>query len=132
MRSDKTVDEKSGQWGEASQGDRLALSRALLSIMKDGVFFADRSLRIRYANHAFVMSTSLDSFVDEPPTLNQLYPEPMNDRPLANARAALESVGYWSGELTRSRESSRPSVEEIRLSLAPEASAACAPIDGPC
>ncbi|MCP5454090.1 MAG: bifunctional diguanylate cyclase/phosphodiesterase [Spirochaetaceae bacterium] len=132
MRSDKTVDEKSGQWGEASQGDRLALSRALLSIMKDGVFFADRGLRIRYANHAFVMSTSLDSFVDEPPTLNQLYPEPMNDRPLANARAALESVGYWSGELTRSREFSRPSVEEIRLSLAPEASAACAPIDGPC
>ena len=84
--------------------------------------FVITSYSIHYTklyDHAFVMSTSLDSFVDEPPTLNQLYPEPMNDRPLANARAALESVGYWSGELTRSRESSRPSVEEIRLSLAP-------------
>ncbi|PKL23190.1 MAG: hypothetical protein CVV47_15930 [Spirochaetae bacterium HGW-Spirochaetae-3] len=123
MRSDETETEKAEQWGAASKGDRLALSRALLSIMKDGVFFADKDLRIRYANQAFSRAVGLDAFDREPPTLSQLYPEPMNDRPLSNARAALESIGYWSGELTKSRHSSRPSVEEIRITIAPEIAA---------
>ena len=131
MRSDDTVDEKKGQWGEASKGDRLALSRTLLSIMKDGVFFADRELRVLYANPAFSRATGIDAFDKEPPALSRLYPEPMNDRPLANARAALESIGYWSGELTRSRQSSRPSVQEIRIALAAETTAACAMTEGP-
>jgi len=131
MRSDDTVDEKKAQWGEASKGDRLALSRTLLSIMKDGVFFADRDLRVLYANPAFSRTAGLDAFDREPPALGQLYPEPMNDRPLSNAKAALESIGYWSGELTKSRQSSRPSVQEIRMALAAETTAACAMTEGP-
>ncbi len=122
MRSDETESEKAEQWGAASKGDRLALSRTLLAIMKDGVFFADKELRIRYANKAFSHSVDIDAFDREPPTLGQLYPEPMNDRPISNAKAALESIGYWSGELTKSRQSSRPSVEEIRIAIAPELS----------
>jgi len=128
MRSDNEMasDDKR-QWGEASQGSRISLSRTLLSIMKDGVFFADADLCVRYANPAFSGAAGLDAF-DEPPALGLLYPEPMNDRPLANAKAALESLGYWSGELPRSRQSGRPSIEEIRIAVAPEAAAAG---DGP-
>ncbi|MBU0927310.1 MAG: EAL domain-containing protein [Spirochaetes bacterium] len=132
MRSDETVEEKKEQWGETSKGDRLALSRTLLSIMKDGVFFADKNLRVRYANPSFSRTAGLDAFEDEPPTLRDLYPEPMNDRPIANAAVALESVGFWSGELTKSRQSGRPSIEELRIALAPEAQASCSVEDGPC
>lgn len=127
MRSDDIATDDDGAagqdgrpWGETSAAARLSLSRTLLSIMKDGVFFADAEMRVRYANPAFSAAKDLEAF-DEPPTLSLLYPEPMNDRPLANAKAALESVGYWSGELTKSRQTGRPSVEEIRLAVAPDA-----------
>lgn len=131
MRSDNTVDEKKGLWGETSRNDRLALSRTLLSIMKDGVFFANKDFRILYANPVFARSSGLDAFDNEPPALDRLYPEPMNERPLANARAALESIGYWSGELIRSRQSDRPAILELRMSLAAETSAACDMTEGP-
>lgn len=129
MRSDDKADEGKGPWGETSASDRLALSRTLLSMMKDGVFFADSKLRVRYANPAFSRAACLDTHELEAPTLGELYPEPMNDRQLANARVALESVGYWSGELTRSREAGRPGVEEIRIALADETAAAPACAD---
>jgi len=123
MRTEDTDDERKLLWGQASADDRLALSRTLLSIMKDGVFFADSHLCIRYANSAFSMAGNLAAFGDEPPTLAELYPEPMNDKPLANLKAALETVGYWSGELTRTQDAAHPIIEELRIAVAPDAGA---------
>jgi PAS domain-containing protein len=68
MRTDEKADEGKGPWGETSASDRLALSRTLLSMMKDGVFFADRELRVRYANPAFSMAACLDTYELEAPT----------------------------------------------------------------
>ncbi|MBN2874248.1 MAG: EAL domain-containing protein [Spirochaetales bacterium] len=131
MHPDTTKQHKKNAWAVTSTKDRLALSRTLLSIMKDGVFFADQDLRVRYANPSFSSYTDLDAFEPGPPTLNDLYSEPMNERPLANARAALESVGYWSGELTKSRQSGKPSVQELRIAVASDASAAKSGVAGP-
>lgn len=121
MRTEDTDDERKMLWGQASADDRLALSRTLLSIMKDGVFFADDQLCIRYANSAFSIAANLAAYGDEPPSLAELYPEPMNDRPLANLKAALETVGYWSGELTRTQDGAHSIIEELRIAIATDA-----------
>ncbi|GAB1455725.1 MAG: EAL domain-containing protein [Spirochaetia bacterium] len=117
MRNDGLEEDQNKPWGKASSQDRLGLSRTLLSIMKDGVFFADANLRVRYANPSFARTSGLDSFTAEPPQLRDLYPEPMNDRALSNARVALESVGFWTGELMKSRQTGRQSVEEVRMAV---------------
>ena len=121
MRCEDTRDDPGIPWGEASVTDRLALSRTLLSIMPDGVFFADGMLRIRYANPSFVKAMELDSHDAAAPSLDRLYPDADNGRALANARAALASVGWWSGELTRMTPEGDVTFERLTMAVAPEA-----------
>ena len=54
LSSTEPINPSLGLWPSASDADRLALSRTLLDMMAEGAFFADRNLRIRYANPAFL------------------------------------------------------------------------------
>lgn len=101
-------------WGEASNSSKISLSRTLLSIMKDGVFFFDANMKIHFANPVFSNNTGLENY-KEAPCISSIYPDPVNKQALANAKAALESLGYWSGELSRQTTSGETVIEELRM-----------------
>lgn len=100
MSSTEPINPSLGLWPSASDADRLALSRTLLDMMAEGAFFADRNLRIRYANPAFLRMIGHIA-EDDGLSMDTVYRNSENLSVLANARAALESVGFWSGELRR-------------------------------
>ncbi|MBP7263258.1 MAG: EAL domain-containing protein [Spirochaetia bacterium] len=108
--------EEGRPWGETTDLERLALSRTLLAIMRDGVFFADADLRVRYANPAFRSMSVWDDERDAP-GLDELYPGPFNARPLTNAKAALAAVGYWSGELARTDRNGDIRLDDVTIAL---------------
>lgn len=110
-----------GVWANASDKDRLALSRALLDMMPEGAFFADRTLHIRYANPAFVRMVGRTA-EDDGLSLDTVYRDTENVPALANARAALESVGFWTGELKRPDPAGLSRVDRIMISAARGAS----------
>ena len=121
------TEEATGPWGGATDADRIALSRALLDVLPDGAFFADRSLMIRYANHAFARMALFGQRHSGPShgadvPLDELYPLDENRKPLANARAALSAVGFWSGELARTDADGRLRLDELTVTAARGAS----------
>ncbi|GAB1432007.1 hypothetical protein MASR2M29_06320 [Spirochaetota bacterium] len=102
-------------WEEVSSSTKLFLTSTLLSIMKDGVFFFDKDFKVYFANPVFSAITALDC-VKETPSLYEIYPDPANRQALDNAKAALEAVGYWKGELTRQTSSNKTVIEELTMS----------------
>lgn len=102
-------------------GARVALSRTLFSIMKDGAFFCDRDFVVRHANGAFVALTGLDPSAS-PARLAAAYPGQANAAALANAQAALRAIGCWEGELERVDADGRPKAH--RLTIAASSAAA--------
>ncbi|HAE23426.1 MAG TPA: hypothetical protein DCG47_14065 [Spirochaetaceae bacterium] len=101
------------------QGEaQLAFSRTLVSIMSDGVFIADGSLSLHFANPALEGLLRLENAV-LPVSLDELYSEPGNESQLVNARAALNTVGFWNGELARTDAIGTICIDELTVALAP-------------
>lgn len=109
-------------WEEVSGSTKLFLTSTLLSIMQDGVFFFDNDFKVYFANPVFSSITALDC-LKYTPSLYEIYQNPGNTQALDNAKAALETVGYWRGELTRQVSVNKIVIEE--LTLAHSIKAAC-------
>jgi diguanylate cyclase (GGDEF)-like protein len=86
--------------------------------MSDGVFIADGSLSIHFANPALEGMLRLESGA-LPLSLDELYPEPGNSGALSNARAALGTVGFWNGEMARTDATGTICIDELTVALAP-------------
>lgn len=58
------------------------------------------------------------------PDLQEAYADPRNRANLANAKVALSSAGFWSGDLVRVRADGNLRVDEVTIALARQASGA--------
>ncbi|MGD9939459.1 MAG: putative bifunctional diguanylate cyclase/phosphodiesterase [Clostridia bacterium] len=146
MLYNDSTDEAGNSWGMTPAIDRLALSRTLLSITRDGVFFMDSCFRIRYANPVFVKALNMNrqehwACVDPTPPelsspikeagsdgshpgLHEIYTDVRNRANLANAQVALAAAGFWNGDLIRITPNGDSRVDEVTIALARQASGA--------
>lgn len=122
MQSENTTGNLRGPVSSASDADRLALSRALLEMMPEGVFFADSTLNVKYANPAFTrMILGTDNGILS--SLNEIYDHKDNTQAINNARVALEAVGFWQGDLLRTKDDGAVCTDRLMVSAARDTSA---------